>query len=168
MASVGQSTTPQTVQHSAKNRVAALLTGSLVALLALRALLTFVLVQSLLDAHTEDYFGGGNEFMIETDFGQSIIENWRPDYTGLATFMLVLGALLAGCAFFVARGALWARIVGIVISLLTLVLAGAQVVGPRSSISTPLFIAIDIVIAVTAVAVIIYLALPRKKVAVAP
>lgn len=157
--------TYQAVQRSAAARIAVLLAWALAGLLVARALLTFLLLDSLLDARTADFFGTGNEELINSDFGRDIIENWKPDYPAVALFLLTLGVVLALCAVFIAAGARWARIVGIGFSVLTMVMAGGQVFGSRPW--TMLFAVLDVVIAVIAPCLIYYLFRAGKKAPIA-
>ncbi|MGI8723379.1 MAG: hypothetical protein ACR2JG_14285 [Geodermatophilaceae bacterium] len=155
-------TTDPRARRSPAVRVAVLVLCALIGLLAVRVLLTFVLMDSLLDLRRADYFGGGNEVIADTDFGRSIIENWRPDYIRHALFLFAIPAvLLALCAVFVAKGARWVRITGVVISVLILAASLSAIFLARPY--TVPFNVIDALIAVTAVGAIVYLILAGRK-----
>ncbi|MGI8652583.1 MAG: hypothetical protein ACR2I7_07285 [Geodermatophilaceae bacterium] len=79
----------------------------------------------------------------------------------IALISLVLfGGLLAACAILLPRGARWARITAIVISVL--VLLGAML-GIFVQASTILFVVLNVLVAVTALGVIYYLLRPDAR-----
>jgi hypothetical protein len=133
--------------------MAVLLIWTLVGLLAIRTLLTIVLLDSLIDA-----FAAGRG---DAALGREFIEGAAPAYVPIALISLVLfGGLLALCAIFVGKGAGWARITAIVLSVL--VLLGA-LLGIFLQASTILFIVVNVLVAVTAAGVIYYLLRPNVK-----
>lgn len=88
----------------------------LLAVVALRALLTLVAHDSLLDA-----FAKSRDIDRTTDFGKLRVESSAPAYTSLAIISLVLfGALLLLTVVFLRRGAGWARVVATVVAVLNL------------------------------------------------
>lgn len=128
--------------------MAIVLIWSLVGLIVLRTLLTLVLLDSLIDS-----FGEGRE---DAALGREFLESAAPRYVPIALISLIIfGGLLAMCAIFIGKGARWARITAIVMSVL--VLLGA-LLGIFVQASTILFIVINVLVAVTAIGVIFYLA----------
>jgi len=129
--------------------MAILLIWSLVALLALRNLLTLVFLDSLIDSFAEGRADAG--------LGREFLESAAPRYVPIALIsLIVFGGLLALCAIFIGKGgARWARIIAIVTSVL--VLLGA-LLGIFVQASTILFIVLNVLVAVTAIGVIYYLA----------
>lgn len=148
MASMGSGLTEATAGRSPSTRMAVLLIWSLIGLLAVRTLLTIVLLDSLLDevaADRTDTLGRTREY----------VEAVAPAYVPIALISLILfGGLLAVCAIFVGQGARWARITAIVLSVL--VLLGA-LIGIFVQPGTILFLVINVLVAVTAIGVIYYL-----------
>ena len=134
--------------------MAVLLIWSLIGLLAVRTLLTIVLLDSLLDevaADRTDTLGRTRKY----------VEAVAPAYVPIALISLILfGGLLAVCAIFVGKGARWARITAIVLSVL--VLLGA-LIGVFAQPGTILFLVINILVAITAVGIIYYLLRPDAK-----
>lgn len=158
MATLSSGATGSTAARSPSARMAALLIWTLVGLLVLRTLLTIVLLDSLIDA-----FGEGRG---DAALGREFLEAAAPAYVPIALISLVLfGGLLALSAIFVGKGARWARITAIVISVL--VLLGA-LLGIFLQASTILFIVVNVLVAVTAVGVIFYLLRPDVKGQLAP
>lgn len=106
-------------------RIATLLIYGLVAVAALRTLLALVAHDALLDA-----FANSRGIDRTTELGRLRVESAAPAYNTIAVFSLVVfGALLLLTAYYVSRGARWARIVGTVVAalnVLNLVLAFAQ------------------------------------------
>ncbi len=150
MASLSGGASSSQTERSASTRMAILLIWSLVGLLALRTLLTFAFLDSLIDSFGADRGDAG--------FGREYLESAAPAYVPIALISLVIfGGLLALCAVFIGRGARWARITAIVLSVL--VLLGAML-GIFIQATTILFIIINVLIAVTAIGVIYYLARP--------
>lgn len=131
--------------------MAVLLIWSLIGLLAVRTLLTIVLLDSLLDevaATRTDTAGQTREY----------VESVAPAFVPIALISLVLfGGLLALCAIFIPKGARWARITAIVLSVL--VLLGA-LLGIFVQPGTILFLVINVLVAVTSLGVIFYLVRP--------
>ncbi len=154
MASMGSSTAGVAAGRSPSIRMAVLLIWSLIGLLAVRTLLTIVLLDSLLDevaADRTDTLGRTREY----------VEAVAPAYVPIALISLILfGGLLAVCAIFVGKGARWARITAIVLSVL--VLLGA-LIGVFAQPGTILFLVINILVAITAVGIIYYLLRPDAK-----
>ena len=115
----------RTVTPAPSVRIATLLIYGLLAVTALRTLLALVAHDALLDA-----FADSRGIDRSTDFGKLRVESAAPAYNTIAVFSLVFfGALLLLTAYFVNRGARWARIVGTVVAalnVLNLVLAFAQ------------------------------------------
>jgi len=146
-----RSGTGHTAGRSAATWMAVLLIWSLVGLLAVRTLLTIVLLDSLLDevaATRTDTAGRTREY----------IESVAPAFVPIALISLVLfGGLLALCAIFIGKGARWARITAIVLTVL--VLLGA-LLGIFVQPGTILFLVINVLVAVTSVGVIFYLVRP--------
>jgi len=130
--------------------MAVLLIWTLIGMLAIRTLLNIVLLDSLIDAWIDDQ---GASY---ADFPRDFVRDLAPGYVPIAVISLVLfGGLLAACAIFLGKGARWARITAIVISVL--VLLGA-LLAIFLQASTILFIVINVLVAVTALGVIYYLA----------
>ncbi len=154
MASMGSSTAGVAAGRSPSIRMAVLLIWSLIGLLAVRTLLTIVLLDSLLDevaADRTDTLGRTREY----------VEAVAPAYVPIALISLILfGGLLAVCAIFVGKGARWARITAIVLSVL--VLLGA-LIGVFAQPGTILFLVINILVAITAVGIIYNLLRPDAK-----
>ncbi len=154
MASMGSSTAGVAAGRSPSIRMAVLLIWSLIGLFAVRTLLTIVLLDSLLDevaADRTDTLGRTREY----------VEAVAPAYVPIALISLILfGGLLAVCAIFVGKGARWARITAIVLSVL--VLLGA-LIGVFAQPGTILFLVINILVAITAVGIIYYLLRPDAK-----
>lgn len=153
MASFGTGA-PGPTAGSSSVRMAVLLIWSLFGLLAVRTLLTIVLLDSLLDevaADRTDTSGRTREY----------VESVAPAYVPIAVISLVIfGGLLALCAIFVGRGAGWARITAIVISVLALL---GALLGVFVQPGTILFLVLNILIAVTALGVIFYMLRPDAK-----
>ncbi|MDQ3504789.1 MAG: hypothetical protein M3446_03685 [Actinomycetota bacterium] len=151
---MGSSTAGVAAGRSPSIRMAVLLIWSLIGLLAVRTLLTIVLLDSLLDevaADRTDTLGRTREY----------VEAVAPAYVPIALISLILfGGLLAVCAIFVGKGARWARITAIVLSVL--VLLGA-LIGVFAQPGTILFLVINILVAITAVGIIYYLLRPDAK-----
>lgn len=129
-------------------RMAVLLLWSLVGLIVVRSLLTILLFDTLIDAY-------GAELLDAGLAPRESLEGLAPAYVPIALVQMVLfGGLLALCAIFVARGAPWARIAAIVMSALALL--GSLLVFFQAT--TILFIVVNVLIGVTALEVIFYLA----------
>lgn len=151
MASHSSGSSGHAVGRSASNGMAVLLIWSLVGLLAVRTVLTIVLLDSLLDevaAERTDTVGASREY----------VESVAPAFVPIALISLLLfGGLLVLCAIFIPRGGRWARITAIVMSVL--VLLGA-LLGIFVQPGTILFLVINVLVAVTALGVIFYLIRP--------
>ena len=105
-----------TATSSPSVRTAVQLMYGLLAVIALRALLTIVAHDALLDA-----FAGSRDLDRDTDYGKLAVESAAPKYTTIAIGSLVIfGILLLLTATFVRRGAGWARVVATVIAVLNL------------------------------------------------
>lgn len=97
-------------------RTAILLMYGLLAVIALRTVLSLVAHDALLDAYAKS-----RDLDRSTEFGRLAVENGAPKYTAIAIGSLVVfGALLLLTAAFVRRGAGWARVVATVIAALNL------------------------------------------------
>lgn len=131
--------------------VAASMLWLLVALLVLRAMLTFVLFDSLVDSWYESRAVAG--------VPREIIEDGAPAYRQIALGSAILfGGVIALAAAFVQRGAGWARI-------LATVLAGFAFLAGISAIAQPaaLFTVTGLAVAVVALIAIVTLWLPGSS-----
>jgi hypothetical protein len=114
--------------------MAVLLIWTLVGLLAVRTLLTIVLLDSLIDAFAE---GRGDAVL-----GREYLEGAAPAFIPIALIsLIVFGGLLALCAIFIGKGARWARVTAIVMSVLALL---GALLGIFVQPSTILFIVINV------------------------
>lgn len=130
---------------------AALLLWLLAGLLVLRAVLTFVLFDSLVDSWYESRAVAG--------VPREIIEDGAPAYRQIALGSAILfGGLIALAAAFLPRGARWARI-------LATVVGGFAFLGGLSAIPQPavLFTATGLTVAVAAVVAVVALWLPGSS-----
>lgn len=97
-------------------RTATLLMYGLLAVIVLRALLTILAHDALLDA-----FADSRDLDRSSDYGKQAVESAAPKYTAIALASLVVfGGLLLLATVFVRRGARWARVVATVIAALNL------------------------------------------------
>jgi len=150
MASLSSGPAGSMAGRSPSVRMAVLLIWTLVGLLAVRTLLTIVLLDSLIDAFAE---GRGDAVL-----GREYLEGAAPAFVPIALIsLIVFGGLLALCAIFIGKGARWARVTAIVMSVLALL---GALLGIFVQPSTILFIVINVLVAVTATGVIFYLIRP--------
>jgi hypothetical protein len=97
-------------------RTAVLLMYGMLAAIALRALLSLVAHDALLDAFAES-----RNRDRSVDFDRAVVDSTAPAYTSLAIGSLVIfGILLVLTTVFVSRGARWARVVATVVAALNL------------------------------------------------
>lgn len=97
-------------------RTAVLLMYGLLAVIAVRALLSLVAHDALLDAFAES-----RNRDRSSEFDRLAVDSAAPKYTSIALGSLVLfGILLTVTAIFVRRGAGWARVVATVVAALNL------------------------------------------------
>jgi hypothetical protein len=118
---------PAVVRAPDTVRLAATLLFAVVGVLAVRAVLTYVLFDSLLDNFAE---GRGEE-------GQprELIEDRAPQYKPLALVnVVVFGGLLSLCGAFVLRGAGWARITATVVGVLGLLGGLISILQPATAV----------------------------------
>lgn len=108
--------TAGTAPASPSVRTAVLLMYGLLGVTALRALLSLVAHDALLDA-----FAKSRDLDRNTEYGKLAVDTAAPAYTSIAIGSLVIfGILLLVTAAFVRKGAGWARIVATVIAALNL------------------------------------------------
>ena len=108
----GVATTPA----SPSVRTAIMLMYGLLGVIALRAVLSLVAHDALLDA-----FAKSRNLDRNTEYGKFAVESAAPKYTTIAIGSLVIfGVLLLLTAAFLRRGAGWARVVATVIAALNL------------------------------------------------
>ena len=125
------------------------LTWLLVGLYVVRAVLTFVLFDSLIDNWADSRGGGG--------LPRELAEQGAPAYRPIALVSaVVIGGLLTVVAVFLARGQAWARVMGTVVGVLA-VLGG--LIGLLQPATAP-FKLIGLMIAVVAAAAIVLMWLP--------
>ncbi|MGI8722834.1 MAG: DivIVA domain-containing protein [Geodermatophilaceae bacterium] len=120
---------------SARSRLAVLI-WNVMGLLALRSLLTFLLLDSLIEVRRRDTFGVSDEALVRREVVEEV-------------FSVALLVVLAVCAIHVRRRARWARITAIVASVLTL-LGAAIGLSPLYG-SVWAFIAVNTLLEMTAV-----------------
>jgi hypothetical protein len=97
-------------------RTAVLLMYGLLGVIALRALLSLVAHDALLDA-----FAKSRDLDRSTEYGKFAVDTAAPAYTTIAIGSLVIfGVLLLLTAAFLRRGARWARVVATVVAVLNL------------------------------------------------
>ena len=106
-------------------RTAVLLMYGLIAVIAVRALLSLVAHDALLDAFAES-----RNRDRSGEFDRAVVDSTAPAYTSIAIGSLIVsGALLLLTAAFLRRGAGWARVVATIVAalnLLNVVLVFAQ------------------------------------------
>ena len=128
-------------------RTASMLLWVLVALMAVRTLVTIVLLDDLVDAYAESLRGGAA-------LPRDVVADGAPAYVPVALFSLfVFGGLLGLCAAFVKRGAAWARIVATMFASLA-ALGGLLVLLQPSTV---LFTLLGVLSAAVAVAAVVLL-----------
>lgn len=92
-------------------RTAALLVYALVALMAIRTLLTILFKDDLIEAYATD-----------RNINVTLAEDGAPAYTAIAIGSLIIfGGLLLLCAVYFSKGANWARIVATVFAALSVI-----------------------------------------------
>lgn len=144
----GGSYTAQPTRSAVPSTVnlAAMLLLAVTGVLLLRAVLTYVLFDSLIDDFVE---GRG-----DTALPREVVEEGAPAYKAIALINAVLfGGLLALCAVFVLRGAGWARIVATVVGVLGILGGVVAVLQP----ATALFKVLGVVVALALVAAVVLL-----------
>jgi hypothetical protein len=123
-------------------RRATLAVWALLALLVLRAILTFAFHDALVDAWVGD-----------RALPRQLAEEGAPRYSAVAIGVLVIGAVLAFAAINLAKGARWARVVAIVFAALSLLGVVVSLIAPTIAV----LLVINIVVGLLALAVIILL-----------
>lgn len=127
-------------------RVAAMLLFAVVAVQVLRAVLTFAMFDTLIDAYAENSGDAG--------LPRDLIEDRAPRYKEITLInAVVIGGLLALCGVHVLRGARWARVTATVVGALG-VCGGALTVLDQL---TPLFTVLGVLVAVGLGAAIVLL-----------
>lgn len=127
-------------------RNATLAVWAMLALLVLRAVLTVVFADELVDAYVDD-----NETLkaLPREFAVDA----APRYTAVAIGVLVIGAVLAFAAANLGKGARWARVVAIVFASLGLLGVVVSLIAPTILV----LLVINIVVGLLSVAVIVLL-----------
>lgn len=123
-------------------RLATLAVWAMLALLVLRAILTFAFHDDLVDAWVGD-----------RALPRELAEEGAPRYSAVAIGVLVVGAVLAFAAMNLAKGARWARVVAIVFAALSLLGVAVSLVAPTITV----LLVVNIVVGLLALAVIILL-----------
>jgi hypothetical protein len=101
---------------SSSVRTAVQLMYGLLAVIAVRALLSLVAHDALLDA-----FAGSRNRDRDVEFDRQVVDSTAPAYTSIAIGSLVIfGILLLVTAVYLRRGARWARLVATVVAVLNL------------------------------------------------
>lgn len=125
-------------------RRATLAVWAMLALLVVRAILTFVFHDELVDAWVGD-----------RALPRELAEAGAPRYSAVAIIVLVVGAVLAFAALNLPKGARWARVVAIVFAALSLLGAVVSLIAPTIAI----LLVINILVGLLAVAVIVLLSM---------
>jgi hypothetical protein len=112
-------------------------------LLVLRAILTFVFADQLLDAWIGDN-------ATARAMPRELAEEGAPKYAAVAIGVLVIGAVLALAAVNLSKGARWARVVAIVFAALTVIGVVVSLIAP----SIAVLVVLNIVVGVLALATI--------------
>jgi hypothetical protein len=137
-------TTPLTVPQPVRN--ATLAVWAILALLVLRAILTFAFSDDLLDAWVDR---DDNSRALPRELAEAS----APAYSGVAIGVLVVGLLLAVVALNLRKAARWAQITAIVLAALSVLGAAASLVTPTLVV----LLVINVATGVLAIAVIVLL-----------
>ncbi|MPZ78895.1 MAG: hypothetical protein GEV28_00215 [Actinophytocola sp.] len=132
------------VPQSVRN--ATLAVWAVLALLVLRAILTVVFSDELVDAYVD-----GNETL--KSLPREFAVDGAPRYTAVAIGVLVIGAVFAFAAANLGKAARWARVVAIVFASLSLLGVVVSVIAP----TIPVLLVINVVVGLLSAAVIVLL-----------
>jgi hypothetical protein len=139
---------PTTTPSSVRN--ATLAVWALLALVVLRAILTVVLEDDLIDAWVES---------TDSTLPRELVEGGAPKYTAISIGVLVIGLILAVAAANLSKRAKWARVLVYVFASLSLVGIVLSFLAP----SIAVLMVINALVAVLSIAAIVLLSTGESK-----